>query len=551
VGTRIEEAVTLSNLARTSATLGERKRALELAESAIQINEAVRGSVADPESRATYLAAVRGQYEFMTSLLMELSGSEPDSHYAERALENAERGHARGLLDLLEEARVDIREGVDRSILAQEKDLRAKLTNSTGERARLLSSGATGPQFARLDREISETARQLSDTQAEIRRQSPRYAAIPDAPLISTSAIQHQLLDGDTALLEYNLGDDRSYMWLVTSDRAAAFRLPARREIERLARNAYRALSQGLVDDPAPAELSHIILEPLVGVLTKPRLAIVADGALLYIPFGALPMPGKRAEMLVNRIEIVYLPSAATVAILRSAAVARPTASKAAAIVADPVFHSDDPRLANPVRGVSLVDPGMPSFDRLPASRKEAAAIASLILGADVRMGFDATRQFLLEPGLDQYRILHLATHSLLNSRHPEQSGVAFTLVDRMGRPVDGFLPLHEVVRLKLGADLVVLSACQTALGKEVLGEGLVGLARGFMLAGAPRVVASLWQVSDQGTAEFMRHFYSAMVKENLTASAALRAAQLQMRKQSRWARPYYWAGFMLQGDWR
>jgi CHAT domain-containing protein len=166
-------------------------------------------------------------------------------------------------------------------------------------------------------------------------------------------------------------------------------------------------------------------------------------------------------------------------------------------------------------------------------------------------MDFDATRKFLLEPGLDQYRVLHLATHSLLNSRHPEQSAVAFSLVDRQGRPIAGLLPLHEVFRLKLGADLVVLSACQTELGKEVLGEGLVGLARAFMLAGTPRVVASLWEVSDQATAEFMTRFYTAMVKRNLPAAAALRVAQLEMQKQTRWTRPYYWAGFVLQGEWK
>jgi CHAT domain-containing protein len=255
--------------------------------------------------------------------------------------------------------------------------------------------------------------------------------------------------------------------------------------------------------------------------------------------------------MLINRMEIVYLPSASAVAVIRSGAADRPAATRTAAILADPVFRSDDVRVANPVRSMSTGEPGAPSFDRLPASRKEAAAIAKLLPGAEVRTDFTATRQFLFEPGLDQYRILHLATHSLLNSRHPEQSGVAFTLVDRRGRPVDGFLPLHEVVRLKLGADLVVLSACQTALGKEVLGEGLVGLARGFMLAGSTRVVASLWQVSDQATAEFMKGFYTAMVKEKLPASAALRVAQLEMRRQSRWVRPYYWAGFVLQGEWR
>jgi CHAT domain-containing protein/tetratricopeptide (TPR) repeat protein len=551
IGTRIEEAVTLSNLARTRDAMGEPKKALELAESAIRINETVRGSVADPESRATYLAAVRVQYEFMTSVLMELSGSEREEHYVERGLENAEREHARGLMDLLEEARVDIREGVDQSILGREKDLRARLTKSTDERARLLSSGTTGPQPTRLDREISEITRQLSDLQAEIRRQSPRYAAIPDSPVLSTSAIQRELLDRDTALLEYSLGDDHSYMWLVTSEHVTASPLPGRKEIERLARNAYRALSQGQIADPALAELSRAILGPVVGDLTKPRLVIVADGGLLYIPFGALPLPVKPAEMLINRMEVVYLPSASSMALIRSGAATRPAATRAAAILADPVFRSDDPRVANPVRAVSSGEPATPDFERLQSSRKEAVAVASLLPGADVRMDFDATRQFLSEPGLDQYRILHLATHSLLNSRHPEQSAVAFSLVDRQGRPVDGLLPLHEVLRLKLGADLVVLSACETALGKEVLGEGLVGLTRAFMLAGSPRVVASLWRVADQATAEFMKLFYTAMVRKNLPPSAALRVAQLEIRKQPRWARPYYWAGFVLEGDWR
>jgi CHAT domain-containing protein/Tfp pilus assembly protein PilF len=550
MGTRIEEAVTLSNLARTSDALGDRKKALALVQSAIEINEAVRGSIADPESRAAYLAAARGQYEFMTSVLMGLSSSEPQEHYVEQAFENAERAHARGLLDLLEEARIDIRAGVDPSLIAKEKELRSRLTRTTNERTRLCTFRTAGSQSARLDQEISVIARELSDMQAEIRRQNPRYTTIPNGALLSAAGTQHEVLDRDTALLEYNLGDDRSYMWLITSESVAAFPLPGRKEIERLARNAYRALSLGQIEDPAPAELSRAVLGPVARDLTKQRLAIVADGALLDIPFGALPLPDESRETLISRMEIVYSPSASTMMLLRSGAATRPVATRTAAILSDPVFRSDDPRVTS-VRGVSSVESGMPVFDRLLSSRKEAAAIASLLPGADVRTDFAATRQFLLEPGLDQYRILHLATHSLLNSRHPEQSAVVLSLVDRQGRAVDGLLPLPEVFGLKLGADLVVLSACETALGKQVLGEGLVGLARAFMLAGAPRVVASLWQVSDQATAEFMRRFYTAMVRGNLPPAAALRVAQLEMRKQARWARPYYWAGFVLQGDWR
>ena len=151
-----------------------------------------------------------------------------------------------------------------------------------------------------------------------------------------------------------------------------------------------------------------------------------------------------------------------------------------------------------------------------------------------------------------QYRIIHLATHGLLNSTHPELSGIVLSLVDQHGQPQDGFLRLHEIYNLKLPAELVVLSACQTALGKEVRGEGLVGLTRGFMYAGAPRVVASLWKVDDKATAELMKRFYQAMLGEQrMRPAAALRAAQVEMLKQKEWEDPYYWAAFVLQGEWK
>jgi CHAT domain-containing protein len=150
-----------------------------------------------------------------------------------------------------------------------------------------------------------------------------------------------------------------------------------------------------------------------------------------------------------------------------------------------------------------------------------------------------------------QYRIVHFATHGLINSQHPELSGVVLSLVDEQGRPQDGFLRLHDVYNLKLGADMVVLSACRTALGKEMKGEGLMGLTRGFMYAGAARVVASLWDVKDEATAELMKRFYQRMFRDGLRPSAALRAAQVSMWKEKRWEAPYYWAAFTLQGEWR
>jgi CHAT domain-containing protein len=157
----------------------------------------------------------------------------------------------------------------------------------------------------------------------------------------------------------------------------------------------------------------------------------------------------------------------------------------------------------------------------------------------------------VLAPEIARYRWLHIATHGTVDDRHPDLSGLVLSLVDQAGRPREGVLRAHEIGRLRLGADLVVLSACETALGREVRGEGLYGLSRGFLYAGTPRVVASLWSVRDEATAQLMRRFYQAMVRDGLAPSAALRRAQLSLREERRWASPFYWAGFVLQGDWQ
>jgi CHAT domain-containing protein len=192
-------------------------------------------------------------------------------------------------------------------------------------------------------------------------------------------------------------------------------------------------------------------------------------------------------------------------------------------------------------------------LSRLPFSREEAEAILSYAPSGTAlkALSFRASRATATSSDLGKHRIVHFATHGFLNSEHPELSGLVFSLVDEQGRPQDGFLRLHDVYNLRLGTDLVVLSACQTALGKQVRGEGLVGLTRGFMHAGAPRVVASLWQVNDLATAELMKLFYRGMLKDGMRPAAALRVAQLELFKQKRRAAPYFWSGFVIQGDWR
>jgi CHAT domain-containing protein len=334
-----------------------------------------------------------------------------------------------------------------------------------------------------------------------------------------------------------------------------------------------------------------MLLGPVASQLGRKRLAIVADGALQYISFAALPAPSSgndegrisRAEPqpLFVEHEIVSLPSASTLATLRRETAGRKPAVKSLAVLADPVFADDDTRVRRNVgkagakektRSANSDETDIVSlqmsrsgretgvigaegaFGRLLSTRREATAILTLVPERDrmQALDFEASRTTALRPELGEYRIVHFATHGMLNNIHPELSGIVLSLVDKEGKPQDGFLRLQDIYNLKLSAELVVLSACQTGLGKEIKGEGLIGLTRGFMYAGAPRVVASLWKVDDRATSELMKRFYQGLLgPEALRPAAALRQAQLSIWKEKQWRAPYYWAAFVLQGEWK
>jgi CHAT domain-containing protein len=271
---------------------------------------------------------------------------------------------------------------------------------------------------------------------------------------------------------------------------------------------------------------------------------------------------------LLVQNEIITLPSASTVAIQRRQLQNRPTAAKKLAVIADPIFALNDPRfstspqqtpetptnsaLTRATRNLGLGDSAKP-LDRLQYTGTEAKKILALVPDAQrlQALDFNASRTTATDPNLAQYQIIHLATHGLLDPVNPELSGIVLSLYDQKGKSLDGFLRLQDIFNLNLPAELVVLSACETGLGKDVKGEGLVGLTRGFMYAGSRRVVVSLWSVNDVATSEVMAKFYQKMLKEGQNSVTALRAAQLEMWKSQQWQSPYYWAAFTVQGDWR
>ena len=586
----------LTTAGKIYSALEQTERAGESFNEAITVIESLRAMITGQDTRASYFATTRDPYELLINLLMKQHKKQPTAGYDITALQLSERARTRSLLEALHEARADLRQGVNPPLLERERALQQKLNASAERETRLLSSKATTEDITALQKEIALLAAEYQDVQTEIRRNSPRYAALTQPVPLTTSEIQRDLLDADTILLEFSLGEERSYLWVVTSTSLKSYELPKRTEIENDVRRVVGLLNDGkrwASDEEIAAEyaeaaagLSQKLFPPsLLSQLKGKRLAIVSDGALQYLPFGALtllPESGAKNKKqktdvvpLAVEFEIVSLPSASALAVQRRETLNRKRATKNIAIFADPVFSETDERLTavksnqSKVKQVARTDPNRVllerafnlngesreplSISRLPFTRREAEGIFAETSSKDSlkALDFEANRNNVLKSDISNYRIVHFATHGLLNSQYPELSGIVLSLVNEQGQPVDGFLRLNEIYNLNLSADLVVLSACQTALGKEIKGEGLIGLTRGFMYAGAPRVVASLWKVDDVATAELMKLFYQKMLKEQVRPAAALRTAKVEMWKQKRWNAPFYWAAFELQGEWR
>lgn len=607
----VAEASTLYEFAQTQRAQGNLLAARTNIEESLKISESLRSDLLSPDSRASYLAAIQGSYRLYIELLMRQHLDAPIKGFDALAVEVSERQRARSLLEMLAEARAEVRQGVDVALLDRERALSMQLDDKAGQMAKTPPERATA-----LKQEINRLEIELERSQAAIRKNSPHYAALMQPQPLKLKEIQQQL-DPDVLLLEYSLGEERSYLWSITRDSLSSYELPGEEQIKQSASQVYRLLtarsglnlgesdvqrreriSHSEAELPAVAQsLSQMLLAPVVKQLSNKRLVIVADGALQYIPFAMLPEPSlvssqvalaqkkrsgitDRLQPLIVNHEVVSVPSASALAIQRAELADRQLAPKQLAVIADPVFDRSDERFkslnaasiekeqvqpaafsdtriiehlsekADDKSGVAINRLVIP---RLPFTREEANQLLALVpkTSSLSATDFQASRATVLSGELSQYRYIHFATHGWLDSERPGLSALVLSMVDQQGKPEDGFLRANDIYNLKLPAELVVLSACQTGLGKEIKGEGLVGLTRGFMYAGAARVVVSLWSVNDKATADLMTRFYEKMLTQQQRPAAALRAAQVEMWKQKQWRSPYYWAAFTLQGEWR
>jgi CHAT domain-containing protein/Tfp pilus assembly protein PilF len=554
------EVAALAGIARVERALGHTEAAATWAERSLEVLEELRAGSDRPELRASLLATRQDYFDFAVDTLMELHRRHPDGGFDAEAFAVSERGRARWLLDALPGPEPEP-DGADRAAL---EPLRQAVNEAASRRLRRLDDGASRDELARAERELRETLEDLRRADARRRSaQGPETGAAP-RPL-SLDQVQHRLLDPQTLLLSYDLGEERSYLFAVTDATMETFVLPAGKSLGAEARALHRVLAHsdeaatGSQAELRAARLSEALLRPVAGVLARHRrLLVIPDGALHAIPFGVLPDPASGGPLL-ERHEVVHAPSSSVVAWLdrRPAAERRGPARKLLAMIADPVFGPEDERVTPepgaPARpSVPETPPimGGPDLPRLPHAADEAEAVAQIARPGGVLSArdFGAEKELVKTGALSSYRILHFATHGWFSSEYPELSALVLSRVDEHGHPKDGVLWAHEIAGLDLSADLVVLSACDTGLGAEIGGEGLVGLTHAFFRAGAPRVLASLWRVDDQAAVDLMTTFYRGYLDDGLSPAESLRRAQLAVRADPRWQRPFFWAGFVLQG---
>lgn len=544
----------------------------------IELTEDLRRAPAGSDLTASFSATVHERYEKYIECLMRQRQTRPAERLDVLAFETSELGRARSLAELLSATGTDPTAGIDPALAEREKSLRQALRVKEDYRVTLLSGAYRKESLDALEAELARLEADYKHVTETIRERCPSCGQVSRPSAWGLARIQSEVVaDDQTVLLEYSLGEDVSYVWAVTRDQVNSYELPGRARIEETARRAYESLSappgtEASHELPAALrELSQLILAPAAAELKKRHVIVVADGTLNYIPFQVLPAPAGDGGPLVADCEVSNAPSASVLGELREEASRRQPTTKVLAAFGNPVFassyalHRKDGEGQQPAAVAELEKGRLVSALRDTGVNGDLAVLGPLFyakrelkelrdVASDdetfVASDFAATRERLISADLTQYVILHFATHGLLDTKRPESSGLVLSTVDSDGRPLNGFVGLRDVYSLRAPVDLVVLSACQTALGKDVRGEGLVGLARGFMYAGASGVVASLWKVEDKATAELMKQFYANMLQKGMPPGTALREAQNVIRQNPRWRSPYYWAGFTLQGEY-
>lgn len=563
------EAQILNGLCVAQTALGDFSSARESIENALRLIERIRNETAGFRLRRSFNSTVQDFYENYLHLLMLMHQREPEKGYDREALRASEFSRARSLLDLVERRSLMRENRIAPQLIEQSQNLQGEITFALLQ-YRQANRESEKSDLALL---IQDVSARLWEVESEINNLAENSSKITPSLVLSAQEIQN-VLDNNILLLEYALTDHNAYLWAITNKELKTFNLGSSETVRKKAQDFYKCVSvpaaskseKGLCQSKNE-ELSAILLAPIAADLKNQRLAVVAQDELQLVPFAAL-INAKTNGYLIESHEIVNLPSASLLSFLRIQPQA-PTNNKIA-LFADPVFDWDDARFVNQkitsrkehaMRNFSAADKSKNPVSsakpfplrRLFGSRFEAERIEKSVRPVEVvkKMDFDAGRQAALGNSLSSFSVLHFATHTILDEDQTELAAIALSMLDKNKQPANGWLRSGEILNQDLHAELVFLSSCQSGIGKNIKGEGLMSLARSFFAAGAKRLIASQWIIEDKVAAEFAARFYHHYYQTtNRNAASAVRAAQIELKKDPRWKSSFYWAAFSLHGSW-
>lgn len=560
-GSELEQARTFKRRAEARFLRGDMDATLDDAEAALRLFEGVGIAGTQAEGRAAFRSSYRGATELRIAALLRKSGSarqRGDGQEAQRLLRAAFIASDRSRAHLLTD---DAGGGLaTRDLpadwLARRRALYDRLVGKRQQQERLLDAARPDDaQLAAIEKDIALLRTEAALIEGRIARRRSRSAgtagADPDEML--------RTVPNGVRIAEYFIGERQGWLFELENGAVAAHELGDLGQLDSLARRLHQSWQSPAVtreDRYALGNaLAQIAFAPLTGSPPAPQLRIVPDGALHLVPMALL---ANRTWPDMKSGSAIVIPSLH--ATQPGQQRRHDTAKMLLAVVADPVFTPDDPRLGAAAserpppalatdRYRTRAARDLDSMRRLPATAIEAREIVNLAgspSGVLTLVGLDASRSNIESAALDRFRIIHFATHAVADSRDPALAMLGLSRWNEDGRPLDGALRLHDISRWQLNADLVVLSGCDTAVGREIAGEGPLGLSQAFLQAGARSVVATLWQVPDSSTAALMKEFYRHLLTDKLDAAVALQLAQDAVRRRQRWSDPYYWAGFQL-----
>lgn len=573
----------LFNLAKIHFLEGDTQNAIENISKSLYITEKLYSDVTNANLKRTYFSNIYERYEFYINLLIQKHKQSLERRFIIQALQASEKSRSRSILEKLILSEANFTKDAHPNILNKEKEIRNLLNTNSDKLTELLSQNTNKSEIEKISSELNKLEYELEEIKAELKQKSPIYSAIKNPEPFDLNDFQQNILDDNSILLEFSLGEKESYLWIVSKDDFSYIILPDQKVIEESIEKIHKTFD---ARQPLPNEdiesyqkrkfeseaiynqeillLSKEILEQITEKIANKRLIIIPDGKLALLPFATLIHPLTN-KPLIQHNEIVYQPSASFLSFLTKLGSRNSHPQKDLLVFADPVFSDDDIRLTTKpkneislpsvlslnLRDFRLMDNG--KIPRLLASQNEAESIAKIVgtSQTSVISGFEANRERVLNSDLSNYKILHFATHGLVDVKRPEVSSIVLSQYDIDGNKNEGFLRLQDIYALNLNTDLVVLSSCESGVGKEIKGEGLMSINNAFLQAGAKSVLSSAWKVDDYATAELMKLFYQELIDKKLPPSEALRQAQIRMSENPQFSSSFYWAAFTVQGEFR